>query len=152
MLSMEVRNVEQKVIRGFSTITNNEAEMTPGKGRIPGLWHHFDQTIPVDYQGGERVYGVYSNYESDHTGNFSVLAGFDGKGLPANVDVETVTIPEGKYVVFSHQGDMPQIAIDAWTSVWEYFTQHQATYTRKFDVDFEHYPNANQIDVYIGIK
>ena len=87
---MEVKYVEQQHICGFSSITNNEAEMTPGRGKIPALWQKFNTTIPVNYQGGERVYGVYSDYESDHTGTFGV--------------------------------------------------------------DFEHYPNANQIDVYIAVN
>ncbi|WP_334014967.1 GyrI-like domain-containing protein [Alteromonas sp. S167] len=152
---MEVKYVEQQHIRGFSTITNNEAEMTPGKGKIPALWQKFDNTIPVNYQGGERVYGVYSDYESDHTGHFRVLAGFDGslddKTLSEGVKVETVTIPSGKYLVFSHKGEMPQIAIDTWASVWQYFTEGKPEHTRTFGVDFEHYPNANQIDVYISV-
>lgn len=149
---MEVRHLAKPIdIGGFSVVTNNEAEFSQN-GKIPGLWQRFDNTIPVDYVAGERVYGVYFNYESDHAGNFSVLAGYDGEKVPENVEVENITIPPGKYLVFTKQGEMPQVAIDAWTDIWKYFTQENAEYERTFTVDFEHYVNGNHIDVYIAIN
>lgn len=149
---MEIRHTSEPIkINGFSVETNNKAEFSQD-GKIPGLWQRFDNTIPVDYVGGERVYGVYFNYESDHAGNFSVLAGYDGGKVPENVEVESITIPPGKYLVFTKQGEMPQIAIDAWTDVWEYFTQEKVEHERIFTVDYEHYVNGNHIDVYIAIK
>ncbi|MDY6977551.1 MAG: effector binding domain-containing protein [Pseudomonadota bacterium] len=149
---MEIRHISNTIsVRGFSVETNNKAEFSQ-HGKIPGLWQRFDNTISVDYVGGERVYGVYFNYESDHAGSFSVLAGYDGKKVPENAEVENITIPQGKYLVFTKQGEMPQIAIDAWTDVWKYFTQENAGYERTFTVDFEHYVNGNHIDVYIAIK
>lgn len=148
---MEVRHVQEVSVSGYSTVTNNAAEMSPDKGKIPALWQKFDAEVPVDYRGGERVYGVYYDYESDHTGDFTVLAGFDGSVDKANTKIETITVPAGKYLVFSCTGDMPQIAIDAWTQVWQYFSQTSPEYKRLFTVDFEHYPNGNAIDVYIAI-
>ncbi|MCF6457317.1 GyrI-like domain-containing protein [Pseudoalteromonas sp. MMG024] len=146
---MELRHVSETIIHGISTRTNNNAEMGPN-GKIPGLWQTFDAQVPVNYQGGERVYGVYYDYESDHTGMFNVLAGFDGTSYPDNL--EAITINEGKYLVFSHKGDMPQIAIDAWTQVWQYFAGDACEHQRLFTTDFEYYPNGNQIDVCIAVK
>ena len=101
---MEIRDISQSInIKGFSVVTNNKAEFSQN-GKIPGLWQRFDNTIPVDYVGGERVYGVYFNYESDHAGNFTVLAGYDGKKVPKNAEVENIRIPQGKYLVFTKQG------------------------------------------------
>ncbi|MBT3134152.1 effector binding domain-containing protein [Alteromonas sp. ALT199] len=149
---MEIRYLSSPLeVKGFSVVTNNEAEFSQN-GKIPGLWQRFDNTIAVDYKGGERVYGVYFNYEDDHTGNFSVLAGFDGNNVPENINAENITIPSGKYLVFTRQGEMPQIAIDAWSDVWRYFTQGSADYERTFTVDFEHYVNGSHIDVYIAVK
>ncbi|MHC6646603.1 GyrI-like domain-containing protein [Alteromonas sp. HB246098] len=149
---MDVRKLTSPInIKGFSVITNNHAEFSP-KGKIPALWQRFDSSISVDYRGGERVYGVYFNYESDHTGDFSVLAGFDGDTVPEHLKIENITIPAGKYLVFSRQGEMPQIAIDVWSDIWRYFTQADTEYERAFTVDFEHYVNANHIDVYMAIK
>lgn len=149
---MNLVDVTSKTINGLQIVTDNATEMDPDKGKIGPLWQTFDNEVPVDYKNGERVYGVYSNYESDHTGKFSVLAGFDGRSLPSNVSLKQITIPAGKYLVFTHKGEMPQIAIDAWTEVWQYFANPQAEYQRMFSTDFEYYPYGNEIAVHIAVK
>lgn len=149
---MELRFVSEKIINGLSVRTDNATEMDENKGKIGALWQTFDEAVPVDYQGGERVYGVYFDYESDHTGQFTVLAGFDGASFPANSNLESVTVPEGNYLVFIHKGKMPQIAIDAWTEVWNYFSQGNVKHQRLYSTDFEFYPNGNEIEVHIAVK
>ena len=149
---MELRVVSKKTINGLSTRTDNATEMDASKGKIPALWQTFDATVPVDYKNGERVYGVYSNYESDHNGEFTVLAGFDGKIFPSNLSLEQITIPAAKYLVFIHKGEMPQIAIAAWTEIWQYFSNNKAEYQRLYSTDFEYYPNGNEIEVHIAVK
>lgn len=149
---MEIRNITAKNIKGFSTRTDNATEMAPDKGKIPALWKHFDDTVFVDYQNGERVFGVYFNYESDHKGQFDVLAGFDGQTSGLEKGLEEVTIQAGRYLVFSKQGDMPQIAIDAWTEVWQYFSSNTAEYIRLYSTDFEYYPSGDQIEVHIAVR
>jgi hypothetical protein len=47
---------------------------------------------------------------------------------------------------------MPQIAIDAWTEVWNYFSSGKEEYERLYTTDFEYYPNGNQIEVHIAVK
>jgi predicted transcriptional regulator YdeE len=148
---VELRHVSGKTLIGISTRTNNALEMGPN-GKIPTLWQSFDESIPVDYKNGERVYGVYYNYESDHNGMFTVLAGFDGQSYPLNVGIERITIPKCNYLVFSEKGEMPKIAIDAWKKVWEYFSSVQCEHQRLFTVDFEFYPNGNEIEVHIAVK
>lgn len=149
---MELRLVEHKQLNGISIRTDNATEMDQNKGLIPALWQTFDNTVPVDYKNGERVYGVYSNYESDHTGKFTVSACFDGKTFPPEANLEQVKIPAGKYLVFTHQGEMPQIAIDAWTAVWQYFSDIKVEYQRTYTTDFEYYPNGNEIEVHIAVN
>ena len=149
---MELRFVSEKTINGLSTRTDNATEMDPKKGKIGALWQTFDETVPVDYKNGERVYGVYSGYESDHTGQFTVLAGFDGASFPSGSNLESKTIPEGNYLVFKYKGEMPQIAIDAWTEVWNYFSQSKVEHQRLYSTDFEFYPNGNEIEVHIAVK
>jgi len=148
---MELKIVSEKTINGISTRTNNAAEMSPN-GKIPGLWKTFDESVPVDYKNGERVYGAYFNYESDHNGMFTVLAGFDGQSYPTGANIEQIIIPKAKYLVFTHTGEMPQIAIDAWTEVWEYFSNDDSEHQRLFTTDFEYYPNGNEIKVHIAVK
>lgn len=110
---MKIVAIKGKTISGLTTRTDNATEMNPTTGKISDLWQSFDQLVPVDYQHGERVYGLYYDYQSDHTGEFTVLAGFDGNVSTAHSSLTQMTIPDGKYLVFSKSGDMPQIAIDA---------------------------------------
>jgi len=149
---MELTHVTEKIVHGLSIRTDNETEMDANKGQISGLWQTFDNTVPVDYKKGERVYGIYTNYESDHTGKFTVYAAFDGNIFPAEAELKQISIKEGKYLVFSHKGEMPQIAIDAWTQVWNYFSTANVEHQRLYSTDFEYYPNGNEIEVHIGIK
>lgn len=149
---MDLIRVEKKVIHGFSTRTNNEAEMKQVNAKIPSLWQRFDNSVAVDYRHGERVYGVYLNYASDDTGEFDVIAGFDGSKLPEDVELTQVVIPEGQYLVFRQIGKMPDIAIAAWTAVWQYFTNPESGYERCFSTDFEVYPSGTQIEIHIAVK
>ena len=126
--------------------------MNPNTGKIATLWQRFDSAVPVDYKNGERVYSVYSDYESDYTGDFNVLAGFDGASFPAEANLQKVAIPAAKYLVFKRKGDMPQIAMDAWTDVWSYFSQEAPEHQRLYTTDFEFYPYGDEIEVHIAIE
>jgi predicted transcriptional regulator YdeE len=149
---MELRHVVEKNINGLSIRTDNESDMDANKGKIGALWQSFDNTVPVDYKNGERVYGVYTDYESDHSGKFTVFAAFDGNTFPASAGLKQIIIPEANYLVFSHKGQMPQIAVDAWTEVWNYFSNASVEHQRLYSTDFEYYPNGNEIEVHIAIK
>ena len=144
----------EQVVHGLTIRTDNNTEFNPETGKISGLWQKFDQQVPVNYRGGERVFGVYDQYESDHTGQFNVLAGFDGSTFPDKINLTKKVIPTGEYLVFTKKGEMPQIAIEAWTEIWQYFCNEESApeYQRNFLVDFEYYPGPNEIQVHIGIK
>lgn len=146
-----VEKDEQRII-GLSTRTTNTKEMDPTTGRIGPLWKEFDDKVEVDYQKGNRVYGVYFNYESDATGEYSVLAGTDQLEAKTSADLETIIIRSGKYLVFSAKGDIPRIVFETWGRIWEYFSKNDAEYERSYTTDYEHYVNQNEIDVYIAVK
>ena len=116
---------------------------------------------------GEDIYGIYHNYESDDlVGAFDVVASWetasekddqsDSERTASTSNVVEVTIPAGKYLVFSEEGHMPNTVMNAWESAWEYFNAPDCEHTRTFNVDFEHYIGGNleygQVDLYIGIK
>ncbi|HHS92957.1 MAG TPA: AraC family transcriptional regulator, partial [Campylobacterales bacterium] len=67
---MRVEEIEERTIYGITTRTKNLDEMNPQTAKIGSIWQKFDETVDVDYKGGERVYGVYYNYESDANGKF----------------------------------------------------------------------------------
>ena len=125
--------------------------MNPSTGKIFSLWKRFDDKVAVDYKNGNRVYGVYFEYESDAPGEFTVLAGTDQMNANSSETLETIVIPRGKYLVFHATGEMPKIVIDTWAEIWEYFSQEDTEYKRSYTMDFEYYVNQNEIKVYIAV-
>ena len=150
---MKIEIVDEKQIFGISVRTTNANEMNPETARIGKIWQKFDSEVSVNYQSGERVYGVYYNYESDANGEFTVLAGTE----KLSNSLEKVTIPKGKYLVF--EGKAPtsddkgrvQAVIDTWGRIWSYFESGGSEHKRAYKTDFEHYKNQTEISIYISI-
>lgn len=138
----EVR-IEQFTVSGPSIRTNNASEFS-GSGKITALWAQFyasQSTLP------EIAYGVYSDYESDASGDFTVTAGTKAESV---VDVG-VSVKSGAYLVFPAEGEMPAAIIEAWKTVWEHFSKDQ-TYERSYVTDFEQYNGPTSAIVCIGVK
>ncbi len=149
---MKLVEIDEKRIIGLSTRTTNAKEMNPATGRIGPLWKEFDDKVEVDYKNGNRVYGVYFDYESDASGEYSILAGTDQLDASSSAKLEKIVIPSGKYLVFTATGDIPRIVFDTWGRVWEYFSKKDAQYERLYTTDFEYYVNQKEIEVYIAVK
>ncbi len=126
--------------------------MNPDTSRIGALHHQFDAAVPVNYKNGARVYALYYNYESDHAGEFSVLAGSDQIDKPIAEQLETVLIPAGSYMVFEATGEVPKVVIETWSKIWEYFSRAETQYQRSYTTDFEYYKSQTEIEIYIAVK
>lgn len=150
---MNIVEIDEKIIYGISTRTTNANEMNPETAKIGKTWKEFDNKVAVDYQGGERVYGIYYNYESDVNGEFDVLAGYEKE----DNHFDKVIIQKGKYLVFDGKAITPdynariQAVIETWKKVWEYFGNENSEYKRAYKTDFEYYRNQSDIDIYISI-
>ena len=138
-------------VTGLSTRTNNADEMNPDSAKIGALHQRFDENVQVNYQAGARVYGVYYDYESDASGEFSVLAGADRVEF-ASVELETVKIPAGDYLVFEGKGEMPNAVIDAWGKVWAYFSAENCQHERSYTVDYEYHKEPNAVEIHIAVN
>lgn len=140
---MNQTTIESFSISGLNIRTNNALE-TSSAGKIPALWGQFysSQTMPAG-----PVYGVYSGYESDASGDFTVTAGTKSAELAKS----DISIKAGTYLVFPANGPMPAAIIDAWKAVWEHFS-HKHSYERSYETDFEEYNGQNSAMIYIGIK
>lgn len=146
---MEVDEVKENItLNGLSVRTKNADEMNPSKAKIAPLWKKFFKEIAPTLIDGSRVYGVYSNYESDASGEFDLTACTDQKVPNAN----SIGVKSGKYLVFSAKGTMPKVVIDTWGEVWNYFSSDESKYERAYITDYELYKNDQEIEIYIGIK
>jgi len=145
-------------IVGISARTNNANEITP-QAKIPELWsNYFQQNIAGQLPNKEVMYGLYSDYETDVNGDYSITLGVE---VAANSEVPKglvmKTVPASKYLVFtSEKGAMPEIVIKAWQQIWAWFdnAEVERTYTGDFEIYGErcNQPNEAQVDIYIAVK
>ena len=148
--------IKRKIISGISVQTTNEKEMNPETAKLSNLWSDFLEDelmkkIP-DQVNKSLIHGVYSSYESDVNGKYTVTAGMEIKETKATSENYSQAIIEsGKYLVFKGTGSMPQIVIDTWTNVWNYFSEIYL-YKRAYTTDFEQYTGSDQIEIYIAIQ
>lgn len=140
---------------GIETRTINSDERTPSTAKIPALWRRFFQegiadTIPNKKPDG-RLIGAYTQYESDHTGPYSLLVGSEVSSLKSIPSGMTgLTIPAGQFLVFTAQGQMPNALIDTWTHIWDYFSQG-TSHKRLYTADYEVHRSNERVDVYIAV-
>jgi predicted transcriptional regulator YdeE len=140
---------------GQAVRTSNQAESNPSSARIPGLWgRFFAENIPgsIPFESEPTtILGVYTNYESDDTGEYSLIAACRVSSLDNLPDGMTGgIIPAADYLVFQAKGQMPQALIATWGSVWNYFSAPRP-YRRSFTTDFELYKGGNEADIYIAV-
>lgn len=154
--------LDEMRVAGLQIRTTNAAECGPNP-KIGELWKRYYQDehpfkTPHQKEPGV-VLGVYSDYDSDETGEYSLLVGTevekDGE-LPAELTVKT--LPASTYAVFTTRvGPMVEVVMEAWAHVWEW--SQQLENKRTFTGDFERYdgvrcadPNHAQVDLYIAIS
>lgn len=143
-------------VTGLCVRTRNSDEINPATARIGELWERFfsqswERCLPARGDADNRIFGVYSGYESNEHGAFDVTAGVAVPPPVAPVaGAVQVTVLEGRYLVFTGQGAMPQTVIETWVEVWRYFSQHPAI-RRRFGTDFEAYEGPDKVDIHIGV-
>ena len=151
---MSSKQLEIKPFRvaGLRVRTLNSAEQDSSTARIGPMWQRFFteglyETI-ANKTPASKVFGVYSNYESDASGSFDVLAGVAVDAPSA--DYPSIEVQGGQYLVFDAQGAMPGAVIEAWGRVWAFFAEHPQV-KRRFVTDFEVYTGPDSVAVHIGI-
>jgi predicted transcriptional regulator YdeE len=147
---------DEKKIIGVETRTTNRAEADPKNAKIGALWQKFFQVqdkIP-NKKRVETILGTYTKYESDHTGEYSLIVSSEVTSLNVVPDgMVGMTIPSARYMVFTAKGQMPAALIETWKSVWEYFSKNPE-YKRAYTTDFEMHEKKDptKVDIYIAIK
>ena len=139
---------ESKMIYGLKVRTSNEKEMNPKTAKIGALWGEYFEKILPSLAQGTKVYGVYTNYESNAFGEFDVLAG----STVVNNALEKVTLEEGNYLSFKVNGKLPQAIVDTWAAIWHYFSNENCSYTRVFKTDYELYLSESEAEIFIGVE
>jgi predicted transcriptional regulator YdeE len=102
---------------------------------------------------GCDILALYTDYEGDHTGDYSWILGCEVSSLddvPKGL-VCKMTSPS-KYAVFTTKGAFPQGLIAAWQEVWK------SNLSRSYTSDFEVYPSSfnpqtnPEVKIYIAME
>ena len=148
---MKVEMLDSFTATGLAVRTTNKKEMDATTATIGVLWQQFSTQVVPKLSEESNVYGVYTNYDSDHTGEFDVIACSDDISTEQLPESTTVSINSGKYLSFSGEGEMPQVVIELWQQIWAYFMSPDCPHQRAFTTDFEHYTSDDAATVYIAI-
>ena len=142
-------------IAGIKVRTTNRDESSPDRAKLGSLWERFFQEgIPgkvANQVPGSAVYGVYSEYESDLNGEYSVTAGVQIDPSATGEGFNYVDVSGGEYLVFEGKGAMPEVVIETWRNVWEYFS-NASEFKRAYITDFELYKGMDEVAIHISVS
>ena len=137
-------------VAGLTARTTNREENDPATARIRGLWGRFfgEQTYESTPHrtSDARIFGIYDAYESDAHGAFDVTVGVAVSG-----GAGAVTVEAADYLIFTGQGEMPQMVIATWQRIWQYFEAHPEI-ARRYRSDFEAYEGPDKVAIHIGVS
>jgi predicted transcriptional regulator YdeE len=152
----ELQSRDEFAVIGITVRTSNEAEMRSSDARIPALWNEYfaagvTARIP-NRTPDQSTFAVYTEYESDHTGPYSLVLGQQVSSLDQIPDkMVGLNIPAGRYLVFSADGPVPDAIVAAWREIWTYF-QDNPHYKRAYSSDFEVYGTVpNTAEIFIAL-
>jgi predicted transcriptional regulator YdeE len=145
-MSYEIVTHDGFTIVGPSIITENSKAAED----LTKFWNKiFEKNIlmAIPNGTGEHVYGVYSDYETDHTASYSVTGGVQVTEVSPDLPdgMKAREIPEGTYALFIAK--KPEDIGEVWSDIWE------ADLKRTFKFDFEQYGAENgEIHIFVGIE
>ncbi len=142
-MDYEIVRRENFVLCGITARVSNSE---PAK--IGELWNRFYAEPFLEQLEVEdgAVYSAYFDYESDHSGLYSVLLGFrvpETRIAPAGLRVLTIQL--GSYALLRREGPMPASVVETWKEVWN------SDLKRAYVTDFDRYAAADTVEVNVGI-
>lgn len=155
--------LDEKKLVGLTIRTNNRSEINPIEGKIfPCIQKYFHQGIAdkIPHRTHPGVtYCVYTEYESDHTGDYTYFIGEEvSKHSDIPSDLKALMIPAQKYVKFTNGPDcMPDVVRKPWLEIWK-MTPKELGGHRNYLADFEIYDERATdhqnivLDIFIGVK
>ncbi len=125
---------------------------------IAKLWEIFFrnksyETIPNKVSND--IYCIYTDYETDYTGEYTTLLGYQVstlEGMPTNLNLVIKEFPESKYYKYISEGELPYAVAKTWAHIWE------SNINRRYLADFDVYgeeakdPKDAKITTYLSIK
>lgn len=155
MKSKEI-TLDAFTIVGISVRTTNQNHKS--QEDIAKLWESFFlngvvQSIPNKISND--VYCIYTDYESDYTGEYTTLIGYkvsNINGIPANKNLIIKDFPSCKYLQYTSEGELPYAVGKTWAHIWQ--SNINRAYTADFDIYGEEAkdPKNAKITTFLSIK
>jgi len=159
-ITIQSTNIASFTVIGIEARTTNAKEATPD-GIIGKQWQKlFGEGVldRIPERMDRNVYAVYSDYTSDHNGEYSFLIAAkvkDGTTPPTGRVAKQVGA--GRYAVFtSEKGPFAKVVPAVWQKIFR--LEDAGTLNRLYLTDFEIYdqrardPQNGQVDIYVGVK
>jgi predicted transcriptional regulator YdeE len=139
-------------IIGISIRTNNQkAANDLGK-----LWSKFigeNTANKIPNKISEDIYSIYTDYESDHNGDYTTIIGCKVDSLE-NISEGLIgkEIPTNDYQQFTAKGKFPECVQNTWGEIWN--SGIERSYVADFEVYGEKYMNMAdaEVDIFISVK
>ncbi len=152
---MQTVKIEPFNIIGISIRTTNENGQASKE--IAELWGKFmseNILTKIPNKVDDKIYSLYTDYESDHTKPYTVILGCKVENLnniPGGMTGKSFN--GGTYFKTTTKGDLMQgLVVNQWSKIFE------MELDRNYDADFEIFgekaqnPSDAEVDFYVGIK
>lgn len=153
----ELIHASERFACGIGVRNSNAAESTPQTSEVFPLWRRFFNEKRGENIGARQspnlLFGIYSNYESDHDGAYDLhVAGKVNSHTQDFQEFDILRIPAGRYLVFRNRGTMPQAVLQTWDHIQRFF-ESNADNQRAFTTDFEVYDLRDDggVEIHIAI-
>ncbi|WP_130891137.1 hypothetical protein LIY46_03535 [Fusobacterium varium] len=111
--------------------------------KIQKLWYETSMKFPEKDEINK--YAVYSEYESDYKGDYTLFIGAD------NIDShKEIIIEEENYQVFSVDILSTDGIVKTWEKIWE--LEEKGLLNRAYTVDYEKYYPDGRVEIFIALK
>jgi predicted transcriptional regulator YdeE len=143
------------LVAGIKVRTTQRIEAVAQTAKIPALWRRFfvdkvgDQIS--DRLPDSAILAVYTDYEQDDSGPFSVLLGHQVTTLEhVPSGISGIWLLPGRYLCFEGAGPPFQYPHDAWQEIRRFFA-HSHEYERAFEADYEIH-RAESVAINVSIE
>lgn len=135
--------------------TNNQRESKPSTAQIPIQWKRLTHTWP---QPPGQIYAVYTDYQNDHTGEYTFGLGFTLTALQElPKDMTELILPAAQYFIYPPTNTKAENIIATWQQIWKdfpsphYHHQHLPL-RRSYTTDYERYDSSTQVSICIAVE
>lgn len=143
-----------KIIGILTETTNENGQSIKDVEEIWGVFWGENISDKIPNKESNEIYAVYTDYESDYTGKYTLIIGFPVTTLDTIPDgFIGREISVGKNEKYISKGKMPEAILKTWTEIWQ-DTQLKRAYRADVTVHGKKYFDGDsaEVETYISIS